>query len=284
MLTPERRKWRYSDTGKQYHAAHGHTPYTMGFNSFLEAAMLDERLKPETRMVLGLMRNSWGYFSDEVVNAYPPLGPDDPKPMTPTQAAFGRSIGLKETTTSEVVKKLRSLGYVLEGALGLVDQQESDLVRSARASVPTGQAALHGVRSHSTQQRTSGVDSDSTDYKRAEARYLAENPEDAERLANHVAARERHKAIARAHSDEIDVIRDRIRDYYRDWEREQKRTKNGDKAEWHSPANGSGSGSGDTPTTEARTPPEPPPPPLQPSPKEPEAFVLPESQGSGNSN
>lgn len=279
-MSPERRKWSYSDTGKQFHAAHAYIPYTMAFNSLLETGMCDEGLNSETRVFLGLLRDSWGYFSDEAVNAYPPLGPNDPKPVKHTQAGFGRSTGLKESTISGVLKKLRARGYVPKDALGLIDQQDVD--HSARVSAPAGKAALHGVRSHSSRQRTPGVDSDSTDYKRAEARYLAENPEEAAKLAYHLEERERHKAMARTHAAEIDRIRDRARDYYRDWDRRQKRTKNEDKANGPSPANGSGSV--EPPGAEVRTQPEPPPPPLQPPPKEPEAFVLPECQGGGGSD
>jgi len=112
MKTPGRQTWKYKEVAKKYHEKHEYKPYTMIWNSALEAEMFDGSLSKEVRVLAAIRRYSWGNLSDWAVDAMPKIEDLDQRPQPMTQQKIGEVLGLVPSLMSHACIFLRDQGYL----------------------------------------------------------------------------------------------------------------------------------------------------------------------------
>jgi len=204
-----RQPWDWREEGKQFHKAHGYTPYVMFWVKTLEAEMRDESLPNELRVLAAIRRYAWGNFSDFAVTEKPKRKESDPTPRPLTQLQLSDIVGIQPSHLSENIQFLKSQGYLRENHRFLFPEELESPFESAKDS--------NGNRSQIP--TPSNFDSP---YLRFEQEYLEKNPPFKRTLSEIEQRRKQYQEAARIATIEMRKMKLKVLAAWREKQRQSK--------------------------------------------------------------
>jgi len=199
-----RQPWDWRDEGKNFHKAHGYTPYTMMWNKTLEAEMMDEDLPREIRVLSAVRRYAWGNFSDWAVTHKPRKKETDPAPKPLTQEMLADILGIGTSQMSKIIGFLKQQSYLRENHPHMFPEERVSTLESdelSRRQVPAP-GNIHSP------------------YLRFEQDFFAKNPQLAKSLSELEERRKQYQDAARNATLELRKIKLKALAAWRDQNRE----------------------------------------------------------------
>ena len=211
---PARRKWKYAEKAKEFHARHGFAPYVMVPSAALEADMHHPDLTADERLVAAVRRFSFGNLCDYAVDAMPRVDPGDPEPKPYGIVRLAELLKIPKSTLSEAGDRLEAQNRL---------RKDGDLLYANDNSQPTLWASLRGPQTNP--EFRVDPSSDSPNYSAFKKSYLIENTEFSEKLILHQNKRDEMYAEARA---EGAVVRQMERQILAAFRRDQRHRRGSD--------------------------------------------------------
>src|SRR5271165_5133836 len=216
--TTIRRKWRYSEKAKDFHAEMGWPPYAQVPVRILEDQMYDDSLASEHRTLAAIWRFAWGNLSKFVVDGMPQVDGSDPRPQPVNQDWIAERIGMPESTFSDACTLLKAKGYL--------DPKHPFLypvLEKGQLALPLFASLKTPLQSPNFPRSEYALPDSASPFLRHKAKYLAEHPEFAEQLSDLITERDFHRKEAAVCADRIAVMDRRILASYRNEQRRQQR-------------------------------------------------------------
>ena len=105
--------YKYAKQAAELRSRHFNAQYAMIFCSALEHLARDTEMPGEARVLASAWVDSWGKFSDYMIDAFPRINSNDPEPRARTlHKEIAAEIGMPESRYSVMFGRLRDLGYL----------------------------------------------------------------------------------------------------------------------------------------------------------------------------
>jgi hypothetical protein len=199
MSTPSRTPWRYQKKANEFLMTHKYAPYSIAFNTRLEAEARNPHLDPLHRFMSAATRLAWGNLSDLVVDCMPQLKASDPPQKALNQKQLAAWMRMPTSTLNEAVSEAKERGFV--------DSKCPFIRMLDKGKKGPNYEALNPLESDDD----SGVDPDIQDgdspYLLHEKEYFSTNKARGEALVKKEAERERFQEGARRCTKEIRIMK-----------------------------------------------------------------------------